>query len=469
MRDQEPPRIDEAQWQRRLSELAAKHQVPGATLGILRVLPGAEDELVQAATGVLNKETGVEATTDSLFQIGSITKVWTATLAVQLTDEGSFDLDAPIIHVLPELQLSDSEVAKQLTMRHLLTHTSGIDGDIFTDTGRGDECLDKYVGLLADAAQNHPLAATWSYCNSGFSLAGRVIEKVTGDTWDQALRSRLIEPLGLRHTVTLPEEALLYRAAVGHQAEGGREPVRAAVWGLPRAIGPAGLITSTVADVLAFARLHLTCGMTSAQTRLLSEEAVSEMAANQVDLPDTHTAGDSWGLGWARHDWDGHRLIGHDGNTIGQAAFLRVLPEQGMAVALLTNGGNTRDLYEDLYREIFRELAGITMPLPLAPPAILPEVDATRHVGRYERSSSLLEVRTRDGHLSLRITTTGPLAETMPEPTRSYDLIPVDDTGDLFVIRPPESLTWLPVMFFSLATGERYLHFGVRATPKAGR
>ena len=73
--------------------------------------------------------------------------------------------------MLPELRLADADVAQQVTMRHLLTHTSGIDGDVFTDTGRGDDCLEKYVAQLDEAAQNHPLGATWSYCNSGFSLA----------------------------------------------------------------------------------------------------------------------------------------------------------------------------------------------------------------------------------------------------------------------------------------------------------
>ena len=78
-------------------------------------------------------------------------------------------------------------------MRHLLTHTSGIDGDVFTDTGRGDDCLERYVALLANVAQNHPLGATWSYCNSGYSLLGRIIEKVTGSTWDAAMRERLFD------------------------------------------------------------------------------------------------------------------------------------------------------------------------------------------------------------------------------------------------------------------------------------
>ena len=91
------------------------------------------------------------------------------------------------------------------------------------------------------------------------------------------------------------------------------------------------------------------------------------MASRQADLPDPYILGDSWGLGWIRFGWDGHRLIGHDGNTIGQAAFLRLLPEQGLAVTLLTNGGQTRDLYEDLYREVFEEVAGVDMPRPLDP------------------------------------------------------------------------------------------------------
>ena len=100
---------------------------------------------------------------------------------MQLVDEGKLDLDAPVVEVLPELQLADPDVANDGSpMRHLLTHTSGIDGDVFTDTGRGDDCLEQLRRLLAEAAQNHPLGATWSYCNSGFVLAGRVIEKITG-------------------------------------------------------------------------------------------------------------------------------------------------------------------------------------------------------------------------------------------------------------------------------------------------
>ncbi|MTD58800.1 serine hydrolase [Amycolatopsis pithecellobii] len=455
------PRIDTAHWQRRLDELAARYRVPGAALGILRVHPGQDDELAEFATGVLNVDTGVETTTDSVFQIGSVSKVWTTTVVLQLVDEGLLDLDAPIVDVLPELKLTDPDVAKQVTMRHLLTHTSGIDGDVFTDTGRGDDCLEKYVAGLDEVAQNHPLGVTWSYCNSGFSLAGRVIEKLTGKTWDAAMRERLFDKLGLTHTVTLPEEALMFRAAVGHT---GTDPAKAPVWTLTRSAGPAGLIDSTVADVLAFARMHLSGGLAADGTRVLSQAGIEAMAAHQVDLPDKYTLGDSWGLGWFRLGWDGHRLIGHDGNTIGQAAFLRLLPDAGLAVTLLTNGGSGHDLYEDLYREIFAELADVAMPHPLAPPAEPVSADITPHLGTYERASMRLEVFTGDDGDKLRTTVTGPLAALVPDPVEEYPLVPVEE--NLYVIRETDMQTWIPVTFYALPTGERYLHFGVRATPK---
>jgi CubicO group peptidase (beta-lactamase class C family) len=396
-----------------------------------------------------------------------MTKVWTATVVMQLVDEGKLDLDRPIVEVLPELKLSDPDVTETVTMRHLLTHTSGIDGDVFTDTGRGDDCLEKYTAELVNAAQNHPLGATWSYCNSGFSLTGRVIEKLTGGTWDAAIQERLIRPLALEHTGTLPEEALLHRAAVGHVGEAGEEPVRApSAWGLPRSVGPAGLISATVGDVLTWARVHLNGGEAADGTRILSEASTAAMTEKEAELPDKHTLGDSWGLGWIRFGWDGKRLIGHDGNTLGQAAFLRILPDEGLAVTLLTNGGNTRDLYEDLYRELFAELAGVEMPRPLEPPADPVSVDVTPLLGRYERASVTVDVLERDGAPILRTEITGPLAAMVPETVHEYPMTPVE--ASLFVVREPEAQTWTPVTFYELPTGEKYMHFGVRATPKRG-
>ena len=187
-----------------------------------------------------------------------------------------------------------------MTPRHLLSHTSGIDGDVFTDTGRGDDCLERYVTLLAEVEQNHPLGATWSYCNSGYVLAGRLVEHVTGTTWDRALRERLVEPLGLGGTVTLAEEAILHRTAVGHVGEPDEEPRPTATWGPPRSAGPAGLICGAVADVLAFAQLHLAGGVAPDGTRILSAAGAEAMTGEEARLADRYSLGDSWGLGWIR-------------------------------------------------------------------------------------------------------------------------------------------------------------------------
>ncbi|WP_131104551.1 serine hydrolase [Ornithinimicrobium sufpigmenti] len=455
------PALDADHWQHRLSVLADRHEVPGAVLGILRLgaAPDGSDEVAAAAHGVLSRTTGHAVTPDSVFQIGSITKVWTATLVMQLVEEGLVDLDAPVRDVLPELRLADEDVAARVTLRHLLTHTSGIDGDIFTDTGRGDDCLERYVAGLADAAQLHPLGETFSYCNSGFNLAGRVVEKVTGQTWDEVLRERIIAPLGLTRTGTLPEEALLYDAALGHERGEDQQVRPVSVWGIPRSSGPAGLIHARIRDLLDFAATHLRDGVAADGTRVLGAEQVRAMQEEQVRLPGRFDLGDSWGLGWIRFDWNGERLIGHDGNTIGQSAFLRVLPRAGLVVALLTNGGNTTDLFRSLYGEVFDQLAGVDLPAALAPRE--GEVSLDGASGTYERGAERIEVEEVDGLATLVSTDLHPLTEER-DPVQTFELHPFDERTAL--IQAPGQQTWAPVTFYSTA-GRRYVHHHLRATP----
>ena len=447
-----------AEFGDRLHELLARHRVPGATLGILR-----DGEVSAVGAGLLSKATGVDVTADSVFQIGSITKVWTATLVMQLVDQGALDLDQPVVELLPGFRVADPEVTRTVTMRHLLTHTSGIDGDVFTDTGRGDDCLERYLAGLAEVGQNHPLGATWSYCNSGYVLAGRIVEHLTGSSWDAALRERLVEPLGLTATVTLPEDALLHRTAVGHVGEPEDEPVPASTWMLPRSAGPAGLVSARVADVLAFARMHLEGGVGGGGERVLSAGSADAMTAEEVRLPDQRTLGDSWGLGWIRYGWGGERLLGHDGNTLGQAAFLRVLPARGIAVALLANGGHTLDLARELLGEVFVALAGVEMPPPLEPVPTRVDDDPTAYVGRYERAGLTTEVFEGADGLVLRSTMTGPLAELVPEPVHEYPLAPVEP--GVYAMRAPGTATWIAVTFYALEDGARYVHYGARANP----
>jgi CubicO group peptidase (beta-lactamase class C family) len=450
--------VDLAGWRPRLDELVRRHQVPGASLAVL-----AGGEVTTLATGVLHKGTGVEVTTDSLFQIGSMTKAYTATVVLALVDQGLAGVDTPVAELLPGFRVADPEVSRRVTLRHLLCHTSGINGDFFLDTGRGDDCLARYVEACAGLEQSHPLGATFSYCNSGYVILGRVIEQLTGAVWDAALAEHLAAPLGLAHTWTLPEDVLRFRAAMGHvTGSPGQEPQPASSWYEMRSLGPAGLVCATAADAAAFARLHLDHGRAPDSARVLTAATAAEMQRPQVAVPNPYPMASHWGLGWALSDWGGRRVVGHDGDTIGQSAFLRIVPDAGVAVVLLTNSDRTGAFSREVFTELLADLCDLAMPPPLEPPATPPEVDLRRNVGVYERVGMRMEATLRDGDLFLEVTPTGVLADLVPAFT--VGLVPLSDT--LLVGKPPSATRWMPYVFSTLPDGTAFLHDGARATPK---
>ncbi|MBI5947039.1 MAG: beta-lactamase family protein [Chloroflexi bacterium] len=404
---------------RRLEELAPHYRVPGAVLGILH--NGAETVF---ATGVVNVATGVETTPEAVFQIGSNTKLFTATLVMQLVDEGKLDLDTPVQRYLPEFTTASHELEGEVTLRHLLTHTSGIDGDFFLDTGRGDDCLERYLIACSVLPQYFKPGTHHSYCNAGFSIAGRVIERATGMTWDRALRERLLLPVGAITMGTLPEEAIVHRAAAGHVMGPDGLARVAPIWALPRSNAPAGATPfARASDVLRFAQMHMDGGTATNGERVLSGASVAAMQAPQhrFDRPGDPAA---WGLGWMLFNWDGHRVIGHDGGTLGQFSAVRVAPDDGVAVVLLTNGGNMPALARKLVGEAFEGLTGFTMP-PLPEPPGGVEVDRAAYVGHYQKLSAAVEVREEAETLTATVHQRRSLIPGTPD--ESYSLEPFDD------------------------------------------
>ena len=319
---------------------------------------------------------------------------------------------------------------------------------------------------LADAAQTCPAGRAYSYCNSGFVVLGRIIEVIDGVDWDVSLRRRLIEPLGLTQTITLPEEAIMHRTAVGHRPRPReREPVP--TWMLPRSLGPAGLITSSAGDLLTFARLHLAGGVTASGTRLLSEDSAAQMRRPRVGVPGPG-APDAVGLSWRLNDWDGRPVFGHDGSTAGQNAFLRIDPASRVVVCLLTNASNGEPLYERLVGEVLAECAGITLPPGPEPADGAVDGDLARHAGRYERTSRRFDISVRDGRLHGVVTPTGELAALREAEPEEFDLYPADLTGDSFVCRSFDDEPWSPVSFGRLADLTPYLYSGGRVTLRVG-
>jgi hypothetical protein len=233
---------------------------------------------------------------------------------------------------------------------------------------------------------------------------------------------------------------------------------------LPRSVGPAGLICATAAEMVAFGRWHLDDGRTADRQQALSAAAVAAMQEAVVDIPNPWTLGKSWGLGWIRYDWDGRHVYGHDGATVGQTAWLRIVPDSGVVVGLLANGGQASDFSRDLFPPLMRELCGITVPSPLTPPDEPPDVETAQYAGTYERLGVRFELEADDIGLSGKSVRTGPLADIDPNPVEQLTLVPVSE--GVFVAKDDDEETWTPVVFYELPDGSPYLHFAARATPK---
>ncbi|GAA5202779.1 serine hydrolase domain-containing protein [Microbacterium jejuense] len=440
------------------ARLVSDHGVPGASIAVLM-----DGEVVEAAAGVLSTATGVEATVDSVFQIGSITKVWTTTLVMQLVDDGLLDLDAPIRSYLPEFRIADESAAAAITTRQLLSHRAGFEGDVFTDTGRGDDAIEKYLATLGELPQVFTPGELFAYNNAGFSVLGRLVEVLRAKPWSTVLVEHLVAPLGLTHVAPSAYEAILFRAAVGHMGPGedGTE-TPAPVWALAKSNEPAGsMLAMTPRDLVAFAQMHLAGGVAADGTRVLSEASVADMQRTQVKLPTLTGMGDAWGLGWEIFVEGGPSVIGHDGGTIGQSAFLRVIPEAGLAVAMLTNGGDVMALFDSTVKKIVSEVAGVELHGFRKPPAEPEPVDATPYVGSYSNSTFDMTVSLDDdGRIWLDSNPKGIMAE-MGQKPEHVELVGLSE-GALIAVEP--TMKEMHVIYAFLgddgAGRSKYIHYG---------
>jgi len=343
-----------------LTELASGLGVPGAAAGIYL-----EGEESYAFSGVTSIENPLPVDAGTLFQFGSTGKTYTATALLRLVDRGLVELDAPVRRYVPELRLKDEAVAEKVTVLQLLNHTAGWAGDFEKDTGTGDDALARYVAAMADIEQVSPLGAEVSYNNASLSLAGRVLEKLTGTTYERAIGELLLEPLGLQHTFFFPNEVMTRRFAVGHSNSPDGTIKVARPWALPRSGNPAGGMSATAADQIAWARFHLNDGRTSDGSQLLPAELVRSMREPTVETPG-HALGDAIGISWMLRRVGDVLTVGHGGTTIGQHSAFTMVPERQFAVTVLTNcGPNGEQLNTEFVDWALREYLGVVEAEPV--------------------------------------------------------------------------------------------------------
>lgn len=408
--------------------------VPGAAVGIL-----IDGQIYNAGLGETSVEHPLPVTEETLFQIGSITKTFVALLILRLVEEGKLSLDAPVRTYLPEFRVADETAAAGATIRHLLTHSSGWAGDFFRDTGAGDDALPRYLSIMTDLEQTAPLGYTYSYNNAGFYVAGAVIEAVTGQSFQEALRQRVLDPLALHHLYFDPADVMVHRFAVGHNiaedGEGGERKVTVAKpWPLPRAAYAAGGIATSMPQLLEYARFQMGDGTTAGGERLLTPESMAMLHAPQLSIGG---AFDSVALSWFIDRVDGAKCIQHSGGTTGQISLLRVVPERGFAVGVFTNANRGGFLTRDVSNWAVREYLGaeIDEPTPQARPAA--ELAALE--GRYSRPFADLDVRLDGDELTVQVTPKlgFPSQDTPPAPPSPAMPLAFYDTDYLVVTDGP--------------------------------
>jgi CubicO group peptidase (beta-lactamase class C family) len=284
-----------------------------------------------------------------------------------------------------------------------------------------------------------------------------------GKSWDQALRDHLFTPLGLTHSATDANSAILFRAAVGHLPNPDENglPVPAPIWSLVKSNGPAGaMLAMRPRDLLAFAAMHLNGGKAADGTQVLSEASATAMQEKQVTLPPLGLMGTHWGLGWEEFDWPGGFVFGHDGGTVGQSAFLRIVPGENVAIALLTNGGNPIAVYFEVYRHLLKVLADIDLPTTPVPPANPEKIDGAKYLATYANSMGNIEITQDDeGRIWMTETPLGELAELIAQVEKT-ELVHLEN--DTLIPATPKYGVYIPQVFIGDDGSGRslYIHSG---------
>jgi len=387
-------RAHRAELEEHVTEAVQRLGVPGVAIGLYA--GGEEDYLFHGVTS-LDNPLAVDAGT--LFQIGSTTKTYTATLIMMLVEQGRLDLDAPVRTYVPDLRLQDESAAQTVTVLQLLNHTAGWYGDLHENTGDGDDARERYLEPLAGARQNDPPGKVASYNNAALNLAGLVIERVTGKTYEAALTEMLLRPLGMESSFFFLNDVITRRFAVGHRKRD--EQMRVArPYALPRSVAPAGGIISTAADQMRYARFHLGDGTAQDGTRLLTAESLQRMRRPTASLHGG-ILGDHVGISWLMRDVGGVRVVAHGGSTNGQQSTFDIVPELDFAVTVLTNADEGAFMAREIVEWVLATYCGIVEPEP--EPLPLTDEDAALLAGRYSAEHAYVDI-SRDGDsLLLRI------------------------------------------------------------------
>lgn len=399
-----------------LDQALDRYGVPGAALGLL-----VKGERFIAASGLADVETGRTVNAETIFRLGSLTKVLTAVLAMRFVQKDLLSLDEPLALRWRDFQLADDAATKEMTLRHLLSHTSGLFGDYLQTFGDDEASIARYADAAINIEQAARPGAAFSYCNAAFVLAARACEVAANARWDALMRAYVIEGMDMVRTGTRRQDLPDDNVAVSHVpgADGKPAPVRNEEFS--QSLAPAGATAWTSANgVLNFANY------------LLSEQSLlARMTPLQVKSPAPSFAC-GWGLGFARYD-DAGDCVGHDGAVKGQQSFFRFRPADGAAIVLLTNGGDGRAMFAELTARIGKALSVSFQDSQPRWPAKPDAGNVDELLGRYAVRDYAVDVALSDAELTATLSPLGHAWDFDRPVTAPLRRDPDDVSGDRFL------------------------------------
>ena len=398
---------DWAAFDKYVAKAAADWRIPALAIAVVK-----DDSVVFAkGYGVLEKGQSQPANEHTRFAIGSTTKAMTSALLAMLVDEGKLKLDDPVTKYIPELQLYDPYVTRELTIRDLLTHRSGLPGTDLFWASNWKYSEEDIIHRLRYIQPTASFRSEWQYHNVLYALNGEIIKRVTGVPWEQFVRTRIFTPLGMNETEPLVSMIMgKPNVAAPHALINDSVmivPVRST-----DGVASAGSVWSSVSDMAKLMRFIIDSGRVG-DKRLIQQKTFAELITPQIEAPiEEYPALQvakpdyfSYGLGWFIQDYRGQQVWMHTGSINGLCAIIGIEPNKRLGVYVLENldhaelrhglmysvfdlfeNGPRRDWSKDL-QPIFARPARTTVAQASRAAASPPSLPLERYAGTYVDSA----------------------------------------------------------------------------------
>ncbi len=345
-------------WESAMADLG----IPGMAVVVVR-----GDKVIYTQTiGLRDPQKNLPVTADTMFYIASCTKSYTAMGVMALVEDGKVELDAPVKKYLPRMELSDATLTNTLTIRDLLSHAKGIESDaiVTLDAYTGEITEDRYYRWLREAE----IKGTFDYSNVHYTLAGRVIEAVSGKPWRDLLEARIFKPAGMLRTTGYASRMYADPDCATPSAFKDGKFVLASTRKTDRVMHAAGGLGSSVSDLGRWLQLNMNGGEIDGK-RIVSKETIQQMQTTQAkgSAATARIAGrtrEGYGLGWFAGAYQGRRLLDHGGGYEGTSASVSFMPDERIGVAAVANAG--APLPELAAIDVYNRLLHIEAPDPLA-------------------------------------------------------------------------------------------------------